>query len=435
MRLIRLLKRDLAREIHDWVDDGVIEPRQGEAIGARYGIDYRHPDEHSFGYRVLVVLGYLFIGLSLITLIGANWEDIPRWLRTAGLVALVLAANLRGWFDYRAGGRGAAIGWFFLGGLFYGAAIMLIAQIYHLGEHFPDGILWWALGVLPFAVLLQSGLLTALMLTLAYIWFFVEAGEQFFPVLFPLFLAVSAYQLWRGGQSAVIFLATVAGLVLYAEYSLSWWLFDEVGFDVAAENLVLGVGLFLVLQAGAYWLMRHQAHHAIDYGVLLQVWVLRFFVIILLVFSFEGPWEALIEDDWPQTEFAVGLALACSALALVWTRLAGAPLLPMLLSVGAYLLMLAGLLLGSGEDQALALQVADNLLLIGLGVWLVVQGIVARVSHFFYVGVLCILLTGLLRYIDLVGNYIGAAILFAVFAAILLGAARFWKARHTEAGA
>jgi hypothetical protein len=33
----------------------------------------------------------------------------------------------------------------------------------------------------------------------------------------------------------------------------------------------------------------------------------------------------------------------------------------------------------------------------------------------------------LLRYIDLVGDYIGAAILFAVFAVILLVSARYWK--------
>ena len=40
--------------------------------------------------------------------------------------------------------------------------IMLIAQIYHLGEHFPDGLLLWALGILPLAWLTASRLLHAL---------------------------------------------------------------------------------------------------------------------------------------------------------------------------------------------------------------------------------------------------------------------------------
>ena len=43
------------------------------------------------------------------------------------------------------------------------------------------------------------------------------------------------------------------------------------------------------------------------------------------------------------------------------------------------------------------------------------------------VAVVVVMLTGLLRYIDLVGDYIGAAILFAVFAVILLVSARYWK--------
>ena len=34
-------------------------------------------------------------------------------------------------------------GLFFLGNLFYGASIILVAQIYHLGEHMPDGVFWW----------------------------------------------------------------------------------------------------------------------------------------------------------------------------------------------------------------------------------------------------------------------------------------------------
>jgi hypothetical protein len=82
-----------------------------------------------------------------------------------------------------------------------------------------------------------------------------------------------------------------------------------------------------------------------------------------------------------------------------------------------------------GRDWLLPLQVVDNLLLIALGVWLVVQGLTEQSSREFHAGVGLVLLTGLLRYLDLIGDYVGAAILFAVFAAILLAAARFWKAR------
>ena len=66
----------------------------------------------------------------------------------------------------------------------------------------------------------------------------------------------------------------------------------------------------------------------------------------------------------------------------------------------------------------------------GAGIWLVVSGIRNGISHYFYIGVFTILMTGLLRYIDLVGDYIGATLLFAVFAVILLSAARYWKSQQ-----
>ena len=59
---------------------------------------------------------------------------------------------------------------FFLGCLFFGAAIFLIAQIYNLSGHYPDTIWWWAVGVLPFALCLESVLLHALFVALLGIW-------------------------------------------------------------------------------------------------------------------------------------------------------------------------------------------------------------------------------------------------------------------------
>jgi len=435
MRLIRLLKRDLAHETRDWVVDGLIDQAQAEQICARYGIDYRHPDEHSFGYGVLVVLGFLFIGLSLLTLIGANWEDIPRWIRTAGLVLLVLATNLRGWFRFRSGERNAAVGWFFLGSLFYGAAIMLIAQIYHIGEHYPDGILWWALGVLPFALLLESGLLTVLMLVLAYTWLFVETGLDFYPLWFPLFLAAAGLHLYRHGHSNLIFIASIAGIGLFAEYTLGWFLSGTPGFEAGQENIVLAGGLFLLFLGVAKWLSLRQSPDAVDYGALLQVWVLRFFVLYLLYFSFEGSWNQLLGAEWRLLYPTIISVIMMSVAALLLTVSSNAARSSVMLTAVAFLGMLGAALWVDDDRYVMWFQVADNLFLISLGIWLIWRGIQARISHYFHVGVAVILLTGLLRYMDLVGDYIGAAILFAVFAAILLAAARYWKSTHPERAA
>ena len=58
----------------------------------------------------------------------------------------------------------------FMGCLFYGAGIWLVAQAFHLEAHYPDGVWWWAIGVLPFALCLDSLLLHVLFVSLLALW-------------------------------------------------------------------------------------------------------------------------------------------------------------------------------------------------------------------------------------------------------------------------
>lgn len=435
MRLIRILKYDLCREVAAWVGEEIISTEQAEAICARYGVDYHNLSRRSYGYHVLVGFGCLFIGLSLMTLIGANWDEIPRAIRMSGLIALTLGANLTGLIKFKRGQTSAAVVWFFLGGLFYGASIMLVAQIYHIGEHYPDGIFWWALGVLPVAVLLESTLMMILAGGLGFIWFFVESSLNFYPTLFPVFLGAMFWHLIRGRQSNVLFLCLVAGFGIWAEYTLAWLMSDKAGFQPGAENVALGVGLFIVFHGLSKWLAERKEHMLADYGILLSLWVLRFNIIVLFIFSFQEPWRELIEAEWHMAGAAITASLLLSALAL-WLvyrarkSMASTAALALLLNIALLAVMLV-------EDRGydLAFQFADNILLVVVGIWLIVRGIKSNISHYFYVGVLAILTTGLLRYIDLVGDYIGASILFAILAAILLLAARYWKNHHANAGA
>jgi hypothetical protein len=56
------------------------------------------------------------------------------------------------------------------------------------------------------------------------------------------------------------------------------------------------------------------------------------------------------------------------------------------------------------------------------------------VTLYFYTGVGVILILALLRYADLVGDYVGGSLLFLFFAGVLFGAAHFWRA-HIRDGA
>ncbi len=432
MRLIRLLKYDLAKEVSEWVAENIISTAQAESICARYGVDYHDQSKHSYGYFILVALAYLFFGLALITLIGANWQDMPRAARMSGLIALTLATNGFGVYKVARQQNPAAIGSFFLGGLFYGASIVLIAQIYHIGEYFPDGIFWWAAGILPIALFMESSLLMLLSASLGFIWFFTDTSHDFYPLSFPLLLAAIVWHCFRIKQSNLLFMLLVIGIAVWIEYSFSWVIGDWQRFKVGADNLSLGIGTFMVFYALSKWFLEKEGNIYADYGTLLAVWTLRFTVVTLLVLSFEGPWKNLIAAEWHLPDMTPILAVLLSSFAIWMVNAAGKPVIAISALSAFYLVAIFSLMGVENRNYAVVYQVVDNIALIAAGIWLIVRGIDHGISHYFFLGIGVILATGLLRYIDLVGDYIGAAMLFSVFAVILLSAAKYWKSRRSR---
>ena len=80
------------------------------------------------------------------------------------------------------------------------------------------------------------------------------------------------------------------------------------------------------------------------------------------------------------------------------------------------------------KNLSIAFQVFDNLLLIATGIYLIHKGISKGESHYFFFGMVTILLTALIRYFDLIGDYIGGALLFGFFAIVLIVSAKFfWR--------
>ena len=431
MRLLRLLKNDLGKEISDWVKNNIITESQAIQICQRYDIDYHQIDSRSFGYNVLISLGYLFIGLAIITLLGANWEEIPRGLRMAGLIALTMATHIFAIKKFLSNG---SVLLFLLANLFYGASIILIAQIYHLGEHMPDGVFWWALGCLPIAILLRSPWVMLQSLLLAIVWFFMQVDFGFYPGLFIVFIVGAIYVLLRGQQSILLFLAVVLSIGCFVEYSLAMWWSDNWYFDFHIEHIPVSVSLFIFAYVFSHYLAQQPSASAKDYAAVLAVWSLRFGLIAMFIMSFEEPWREIIKESWmyktPMLVIVACLSIASIVLA-VFTR----KLLPVLAILVFYLVSLALLMFASDSSSAQLFQVIYNIALIAIGVGLIIKGIQYGITHYFFLGVVTILLTALMRYIDLIGDYIGGAILFAVFAAVLLGAAKFWKLTNAKASA
>ena len=142
----------------------------------------------------------------------------------------------------------------------------------------------------------------------------------------------------------------------------------------------------------------------------------------------------MLTEPWTASGLILTVSVLFSILAIGLAFMAHHSFLKSASTLAFAVIYLTGLIsvMNLDEEYSTSLQVADNLVLVIMGIWLIVQGIRKGITHYFYLGVFTVMLTGLIRYIDLIGDYIGAAILFAVFAAILLISARYWKKHIAE---
>lgn len=194
-----------------WVGQGVVSAEQAARIRALY------PEPAAglpWAMLVFSGLGAVIVGLGVILLFAYNWQELPRGVKLAVIFTTLVAAQGAGVWRLRQADRLRALGdvLCLLGTMMYGAAIWLIAQIYHIEEHFPNGFLYWGLGALALAWALPStlqGLLAAVVLT---IWSGSEAVGFDAPVFWaPVFvLAVLGALAWRQNSVLLLFVTLAA---------------------------------------------------------------------------------------------------------------------------------------------------------------------------------------------------------------------------------
>ena len=119
------------------------------------------------------VIGILLFGAGVISFFAANWGVIPKAIKMALLFGAMWAAfagagallGVKG-----PTGRGIGHALLLLGVILFGANIMLIAQIYHISSHFPNGVFLWTLGAVVVTYLAPSEILAVSALLLGGLW-------------------------------------------------------------------------------------------------------------------------------------------------------------------------------------------------------------------------------------------------------------------------
>ena len=185
----------LARELPRWQEQGWVSAEGRQAILA----DLAAGQSRMAWASSLALAGALLLGVGVITWFAAHWNEINKLMKLV-LIFLALTGShvAHGFCLTRSALPKLAQGMALLSVLFFGAAIMLIGQIYHIDAHFPDGIALWAAGGLLTAWLLGSQPAMVASIALAALWTW---NEQFTyrAMNWPLlgYLALAAVPLFR----------------------------------------------------------------------------------------------------------------------------------------------------------------------------------------------------------------------------------------------
>jgi uncharacterized membrane protein len=379
-------------EISQWEKEGLVRPEQAQALRARYGLlpgETVRTLHQSRLVHLLSVLGVILVGVGVILLVGANWEQIPRWVRLGLLIGATAAAYGGGYRLAYTSKTYPKVGMalLLLGSLLWGASIFLVWQTFHLSGSGPGqgdeakALLYWFVGVLPLAYLLRSPLHLSLSLVVGTIWLMLVLG--------------------RWGEErpqAMVAVLLAVGVLLYALGRL-----HESRALGTLEIPYRWVGLLYVFTAlyafsyRAFWYSpwHHAAPSMLVPGIVLAVAGATVFVLLLR------------EGNRSRTALAEAAALL-GLVALAW------------LVAGAFdMLALPGYPFEHPTAQALLIAAPFNLLLLVAEVGLVALGWARRLPGLMNFGLFVFFLQVVTRYFDLLGGMLQGGLMF-IGAGVLL---------------
>lgn len=244
-----------AERIRAWEE---MQAPGGEPGGARWPV------------RLALGLGGLLLCAGVLLFVAAHWDALSPGARFALVVATVAAFHVAGAF---AAARSTALGATLhaCGTAALGGGIFLSGQIFHLSEHWPGGLLLWAIGAwLGWALLRDWPQVSfAAVLTPAWLvgeWTVAAGSRAGGPVLtvglvLTALAYLSALPAPGGGRSAPrTTLAWIGGLgiipaalVMVGSAHADYYRPGELGGALLAAGWVIAVGAPVAL---AWWLRR-----------------------------------------------------------------------------------------------------------------------------------------------------------------------------------
>jgi uncharacterized membrane protein len=241
-------------------DAGLITDEQRQKIIGHFKLK---EDGGNF-LAIVSIIGAVLIAAGIALLIFAHWNEIPRGVKIAGGLALMLGAHAGGWWlreiqgQYRKTGEALHL----IGSCLFLANIALIGQIYNIVSRPPNAFLLWWIGIAALPWLLRSKPQHVLLLLAFGTWFGLEVNERgswiycgdderqiLLYALLGLVWLGAGWQLRRGAFAEFARVTEKFGLVAFLTfiYPLTWKGFFSWENPETSQWFFAAFGLFALL--------------------------------------------------------------------------------------------------------------------------------------------------------------------------------------------
>jgi len=421
----------LESQIADWQARSLVTPEQSQAILQQYESAQAASSRLSqLMFMSLSVLAAVMCSAGLLLLIGFNWEAIPRAVKVILIFVTVIMTFLASVIAYHRKRLIAGEVLALLGTLFYGCAIWLLAQVFHIESHYPDGVLWWMIGALAVAWMVQSTVIGVVAIVLSYIWSMMEIGGfyhlNYLYFIFSAAMLALAYvrvskwllamwilstslwmitagvNIWRPGEST----AAILALFACACYATGCWSGWNKTFTGIWQSLGLGLLLIPLLVLGFSWM--HHLRIDDSATAFQSSWIFISLFVIWIALSIARLGIGGIKLHWP--------------LLLITT----ACFYALLVTYSSGLQIFTERSFQSHQDLMVLLFSGLTIL---LSIWLMTRGVRNDRGLSFFTGIIYMLTFVLARWINLFGDMLSSALLFLICGVVVFAAAWFWRKR------
>jgi uncharacterized membrane protein len=318
-------RKFLETESPAWVAEGLITAEQQQRLLARY------PTEAVQAVGLLPLLGSILLLLSALSIVAANWQNLPTQVRLGLLLSTLAAAYAGGEYFLRRGNRRVGHGLVGLGLVVFGVSIILTSQLYQLVGYDVSGLLAWVVVgvILSYLYESQSLILLPIIIGAAVQTYCTQALGTFSYATMGLVALGSGYRWWRRPDTSVLATGLLwqAALWVALSHSKITWFF---------------IPAMLVYAAGD-WHPERPASRALQGPSLIAAYL---FALGLALFGETDQYAGLLR---PPVLAYLGALAAVFALSVVGKRQRGR-----LASLPDWLLLLPGFYLPGGLPLAIA---------------------------------------------------------------------------------